>query len=190
MGGEHCRLPARHLFPLHAGDRGRVARTADHVRRARRRTRRAWRRRCFPTSKMATRATGANAPRLPRRHLPMRFAPPSAICAPVLPPTRCSPRRSAIRGPRLPRSTKSSAACSTRTGFSNSRRAAIPNCSTQHARLFARRRNARSPRASGCRAIPTPISNRQPSSSPSRRRSSRRSRRSRWPSGCRRRASS
>ena len=45
-------------------------------------------------------------------------------------------------------------------------------------------------RASGCPAIPTPISNRPPRSFSSRRRSSRRSRRSRWPSGCRRRASS
>ena len=51
----------------------------------------------------------------------------------------------------------------TRTGFSNSRPAAIPNCSTRHARWSARPRNARSPRASGCPAIPTAISSRPPS---------------------------
>ena len=72
VGGEHCRLPARHLFPLRAGDRGGAARAADHVRCARRRRGAHQRRRCFPTSRTATRATGANARRLPRRASPRR----------------------------------------------------------------------------------------------------------------------
>ena len=73
---------------------------------------------------------------------------------------RCR-RRRACRGdrrslePRSPRSTMSSAACSCPTACSNRRRAAIPNCSTWRARWSARPRNAPSPRASGCPAIPT-----------------------------------
>ena len=51
---------------------GGAARTDDHVCGARRRRGAHGRRRCSPTSRTATRATGANAQPLPRRRLPWR----------------------------------------------------------------------------------------------------------------------